>query len=147
MKKKAGNGRYVRKIIFMKLRGLSQFVSALMALAVLFTFFIAMINQYDAILAENDIHRINRKYLLVMEKEGYLTAAHQNALVTELTNYGATNINLTGSSISKVGYGNRVVLHIECDIPISQINMSGLFGQEVGGIRHVVVEKDGTALY
>lgn len=138
----------VLKINFGKrVRGLSQYLATLVAIATLVTFFVAMVYQYGAILKENDIHRIHRKYLLSMEREGYLTPSYETALRNELAAYGAYNVNLSGTSISPVGYGNIVVLRIECDVTIDQLTMSTLFGSNTGGVRHVIVEKDSTALY
>ncbi len=133
----------IKRFFSKKVEGMSDYISAVIAIFCLLAFFMAMVYAYGGMLAENNVHRLNRKYLLSMEREGYLNDADLISLQTELTALGATNININGTSRTEVGYGNTVVLRIECDIPISEI----VNFNRVGRIKHVVVEKEGTALY
>ena len=133
----------IKKMFGSKEEGLSQYVSALISLVCILVFFMAMVYELNANSVVNNVQRINRKYLLSMEKEGYLTAEKKTALIAELTAAGATNINLDGTSLSPVGYGNRVILKIECDVTVYGI----VDMKKEGRIRHVIIEKDGTALY
>lgn len=133
----------IKKWLSEKKEGMNDYVSAVIAIFCLFAFFMAMVYAYGGMMAENEIQRIHRKYLLAVEREGYLNDADMASLQAELTARGATNINLNGTSRSEVGYGNTVVLRIECDIPISEIENF----EEKGVTKHVVLEKEGTALY
>ena len=138
----------LKEILSKKAKGMSQFLATLICLGVIFTFVMAMVYAFGGIIKEDDVNRIHRKYLLSMEREGYLTPAYEAALINELTAEGATNISLAGTSNAPVGYGNTVILRIECDIPVSRIQWtSGFVGQRTGGTKHVIVEKEATAFY
>lgn len=56
--------------------------------------------------------RIERKYVLIMETEGYLTASAQGALIKELEAIGVSNISFAGTTLLPAGYGKTVVLSI-----------------------------------
>lgn len=58
------------------------------------------------------VNQIARKYILRMETTGSLTASDQVLLVQELEAAGATELELEGSTLESVGYGNPVVLLI-----------------------------------
>ena len=58
------------------------------------------------------VNQIARKYILRMETTGSLTASDQVQLVQELEAAGATELELEGSTLESVGYGNPVVLLI-----------------------------------
>lgn len=135
--------RKIKNWLSQKKRGMSDYVAAIIAIFCLMAFFVAMVYAYSGIISENEVRRVHRKYLLAMEREGYLNDADLANLQADLTALGATNVVLNGTSRSEVGYGNTVVLRIECDIPVSEI----VDFKEEGAWRHVVVEKEGTALY
>lgn len=126
-----------------KKEGMSDYVAAIIVIFCILAFFMAIVYAYSGIVAENNVQRIHRKYLLSMEREGYLNDADLASLQAELAALGAVNINLNGTSRTEVGYGNTVVLRIECDIPVSEIRNL----RREGAFRHVIVEKEGTALY
>lgn len=138
----------LRKLLGKKTKGMSEFLATLICLGVIFTFVMAIIYAYGGILKEENIHRIHRKYLLSMEREGYLTPSYEAALLADLAAEGATNIVLNGTSNAPVGYGSTVILRIECDIPVKKIQFTGgLVGEKTGGTKHVIVEKEATAFY
>ena len=64
---------------------------------------------------------IAREYILAMESKGYLTAADQALLVEDLKDLGVTNINLQGTTITPVGYGQTVVLSVTGKIKSDKI--------------------------
>lgn len=140
--------RKLGNLLKKKKKGMSEFLATIVCLGVLFTFVMAMIYAYGGILKEDNINRIHRKYLLSMEREGYLTPAYEAALRNELAMYGAINVDLSGTSNSPVGYGKKVILKIQCDIPVKSVKMTGgIVGTSSGGYKHVVVEKEATAFY
>ncbi len=53
-----------------------------------------------------------REYLLIMETEGYLTAADQSALIADLKSEGLYNISISGTTTREVNYGDRIYLKI-----------------------------------
>lgn len=138
----------LKKIFSRKGKGISDFITTLVCLGVIFAFLMLMVYSYGNILRENNVRRVHRKYLLSMEREGCLTSTYETALRSELAQYGVTNVNLNGTSMTPVGYGQTITLHIECDMPIDGINFGqGAFGKKTGGTKHVTIHKTGTAFY
>ena len=58
------------------------------------------------------VNQIARKYILRMETTGQLTDADRIALVKELENVGVTELELEGTTMEPVGYGEMIVLQI-----------------------------------
>jgi len=83
-------------------------------IALLVSFFIILVSMDITKLRsdENDIDNIGRRYLLVLETKGYLPTEEQTSLINELQGVGVTNINIVGTTTSKVGYGNDVFLKV-----------------------------------
>lgn len=71
-----------------------------------------------------DVKSVARGYLLEMETQGYLTATSATSFTQELSNMGATNVDLTGTTVSIVGYGNAIHLKLKCEVPSENLNMS-----------------------
>lgn len=58
------------------------------------------------------VSQIARKYILKMETQGELTDADRTALTLELEQAGVTELQLEGTTMDPVGYGETVVLII-----------------------------------
>lgn len=58
------------------------------------------------------VNQIARKYILRMEATGQLTEADRIALVQELESVGVTELELAGTTMEPVGYGETIVLQI-----------------------------------
>lgn len=83
------------------------------------------INVLKVIAAKDDVDQLARKYILEMETLGYLSVASEVQLRQELTDLGATQIDLSGTTYTDAGYGNTVYLKIKCNLSASALNMSG----------------------
>ena len=59
---------------------------------------------------------VMRKYVLIMEGNGCLTSAEQEALILELEHIGVSNITFNSNPQIKVAYGEEVVLSITGEI-------------------------------
>ena len=59
-----------------------------------------------------DISQIARKYTLIAETEGYIDDAAKTRLVDELKECGVSDIDLNGTTLSRVGFGNVVTVSI-----------------------------------
>ena len=132
-----------------KLKGDSNYLSALIVLSILMTFCVFYMYAFIQTVQLNDIYRVHRKYLLSMERTGYLTDEMRINLLNDLDSHGLTNISLSGTSFTPVGYGNPVFLGIEGDIRLGGLDITehgGVFFNEE--VRHVSIKnKKGTALY
>lgn len=136
------------KAIEKKECGGSTYVATMISIFIIVLLFLALFLNYAQVQTQNRIERTYRKYLLKMETEGYLTSAESGALIAELTALGVKNIDLSGSSLSPVGYGQEVVLHIVGDVDIDKLNFN-VSGDpaRVKEALHIDIRKTGTALY
>lgn len=74
---------------------------------------------------KDDVNQISRKYILKMETEGYLSSTERNNLIYDLQSAGLTNIDLTGTTMSDVGYGNAIYLVIQGTLESSKPENAG----------------------
>ena len=74
---------------------------------------------------DEKVDQLGRKYILEMEAKGYLQPASRTALTQELLNIGVTDIDLSGTTFSDVGYGNPIYLKISCSIPYEKWSTTG----------------------
>lgn len=66
--------------------------------------------------SKSDVNMIMRKYIIRMESNGYLTADDESELMQELKDIGMTNIDISGTTLSEVEYGETVYLYVKGDI-------------------------------
>lgn len=59
-----------------------------------------------------EVGQISRKYLLKMETEGYLTEGSKNSLLAELQQAGVHSVDISGTTMVPVSYGDAIVLRI-----------------------------------
>lgn len=130
-----------------KTDGASTYVATLISIFVMIILFLALFLNYAQVVNQNKVERIYRQYLLRMEREGYLTAADRTSLVAELEAVGLKNIDLSGTSMTAVGYGGEVRLCINGDLEIDKIEFAGGSPARKKGEIHIEIERTGTALY
>lgn len=74
------------------------------------------------------VSQLARRYILHMETAGYLSGAQELRLRQELQEQGVTDIELTGTTMQEVTYGQRVELHIKGKIggkyPFEEVRVS-----------------------
>ncbi len=66
----------------------------------------------DLLLRKGQVSQVARCYILKMETLGCLTENDKNQMLAELQSIGLQGIDLTGSTINPVEYGDSVILHI-----------------------------------
>lgn len=59
------------------------------------------------------VGQLARKYILKMETVGYLTDSERTLLNRELAEMGITEVDIGGSTVSLVGYGEAITLQIK----------------------------------
>lgn len=64
------------------------------------------------LLKKQEVGQISRKYILKMETEGYLTEATRNALLQELQQAGVRSVDISGTTLAPVMYGDTIILKI-----------------------------------
>ncbi len=113
MKKDRGSMIHIMPAIF-----------TIMAVSIILIFYIgwsANLNRKDA------VRQIGRTYILAMETEGYLTSSLESRLRSDLTSKGLGNIDLSGTTVSEIGYGNTIYLCIKGDLRVETYTMAGVF--------------------
>lgn len=73
---------------------------------------------------KTDIKQIARGYALKMETVGYLTPELKTLLLKDLQEYGLQGVDLTGTSLTPVGYGQDIVLAISGRLCTSGLDTS-----------------------
>lgn len=70
-------------------------------------------NNLQLVNQKQEISQLTRKYVLRMETVGYLTYADRTALLNGLTNLGCLDVTLTGTTLTKVKYGEEITLSVK----------------------------------
>lgn len=78
-----------------------------------------------------EIHQVARRYMLRMESDGYLTPENKNMLVKELEALGVKNINLNGTNLQDVGYGNKIRLCIKGMATIKTLELQDILSAKL----------------
>ncbi len=96
----------------------------------------------------SDIQLAARSCLLRMETEGYLTEENKTQLLADLQALNVTGIDLTGTTLTDVGYGNQIRLVIHGSVKLNDLNFKGFASPMLGymqtevAIRKVSVAKN-----
>ena len=136
----------LKSMLNKNIRGDSAYVATVVSVFMIMVVFMGLLYVYGGTIRQNEVERVQRKYLLAMEREGYLSDVNRANLTAELANMGCSNIVITGSLVP-VGYGNTIVLKVECDLEVKALIFGGSGAQAGRRTIHVVIEKSGTALY
>lgn len=81
----------------------------------------------ELMLLKLEVSQVSRKYILKMETEGYLTTQNQNELLLELKELGLKNVELTGSTLMPVPYGDTIVLRIRGNVQKNMLSQEGVW--------------------
>lgn len=104
---------------------LDQFLPAMVVivlLAVLWAGSMVCASQIDK---SSDIRQVGRTYLLKMETDGYLTEENRILLLADLAALGMEQIDLSGTTFTDVGYGNRIHLVIRGVVQLTDLDYKG----------------------
>ena len=85
------------------------------AVAIMLVFYVGWMAN---VAKKDEVRQIGREYILAMETEGRLSSSMESAMRTELASKGLKNINLSGTTMTDVGYGNEIFLCIKGDLEI-----------------------------
>lgn len=101
----------------------------------------AFLNNMQLLEKKEDISQVSRRYILRMETVGYLESRDRTEMLYELEKLGMTEIDLTGTTLSDVGYGNPVTLIIKGKLPGSVLSGSDLLKLMFTNQEWVITEK------
>ena len=85
----------------------------IIAMSVLVTVYLECTN---LMMKKLEVGQISRKYILKMETEGYLTESAKNSLLAELQQAGVRSVDISGTTMLPVVYGDTIVLKIRGSI-------------------------------
>ena len=89
-----------------------DFLAAGICMLMLTVLLLAYMDSMRLIDEKTEINQIARKYILRMETVGMLTEADSIMLYRELSEAGAAEASLEGSTVERAGYGEAIVLQI-----------------------------------
>ena len=104
---------------------LDQFLPAIVVIVLLAVLWTGSMVSASNIDRSSDIQQVARTYLLRMETDGCLTEENRNLMIAELEALDMEQIDLTGTSFTNVGYGNRIRLVIRGVVNLSDIDFKG----------------------
>ena len=67
----------------------------------------------DLMLKKLEVSQVSRKYILKMETEGYLSQENKARMLTELEALGLQNVDVSGTTLYPVNYGDTITLKIK----------------------------------
>ena len=104
---------------------LDQFLPAIIVIVLLAVLWTGSMISASNIDRSSDIQQVARTYLLKMETDGYLTEENRNLLLSDLAALDMERIDLTGTTFSDVGYGNRIDLVIRGVVNLKDMDYKG----------------------
>lgn len=73
---------------------------------------------------KSDINGVMRKYIIRMETYGYLTDDDETELLQELSDAGMTNIDISGTTMDEVEYGDTIYLYVKGSVATKRVTLS-----------------------
>lgn len=98
-------------------------------------------NLSELLVTKQDISQVTRKYILRMETKGYLDAGDKVLLEEELRLAGMKEIDLSGSTLSPVTYGETIRLTVKGTISGTAYNAESWWLNGFEQKEYVVEEK------
>lgn len=122
-------------------------------ICILFSFAILLYAIYflKSTVAYNDVNQIARKYILKMERKGFLTSNEINDIKSELKenkNINKENISINVSNVdekNKAPFGEDISIEISCDIKIKSFDLSDSKFTKSENEETVTIKKSSTA--
>ena len=117
---------------------LDQFLPAIIILVLMAVLWTGSMVSAANIDRSSDIHQTARTCLLRMESDGYLTEENREWLISALEDLDMEQIDLTGTTVTDVGYGNPIRLVIRGRVNLADIRFRG-FGSAMMTTRQAEV--------
>ncbi len=106
----------MKKIYFKKNRGtdiIADILVMITASSLVFFFLLFSSSTQKDTIDIKSMNSIARNYIIQMEIDGYLKPENEVIMIEELSKLGLNEIDLSGTTLSKVDYGNFVYLNIK----------------------------------
>lgn len=118
---------------------------ALTGIVMITAFLVIVFGAFASISDKWHMNQVAREYLLIMETEGYLTDADKANMIGELEECGLYNISLSGTTMSEVGYGERIYLKISGTYDNNVLRFTGGFSKVTESPMAITIERQSTA--
>lgn len=99
-----------------------EFLSPMLCFLAFAIIVTAFFNNMKTVSEKEDVSQVARQYILRMETVGYLTDSDRASMIQTLTDMGVSNIDINGTTVSDVGYGNPIILSIKGTLKMSILN-------------------------
>ena len=80
-------------------------------MVLLCAFLVIILGAFAGISDKWQMRQVAREYMLFMETEGFLNSEDQAAMIAELEACGLYDIDVSGTTVSEVEYGDRIFLN------------------------------------
>lgn len=108
-----------------------DFITVCICILAISTLLMASLEYTGLLLQKVSVSQTARRYLLKMETEGYLDSGEKDKMLRELRDMGVTDIDLTGTTLLPVSYGDTVELHIKGKVTAKIPGDTGFTRQKV----------------
>ena len=106
----------ISKLILKKKRGVGDMLVCVLSIVILSFILLMSIDAYRNMSLAIEKKNIERKYILLLETQGFLTTDNQKDLINDLKRIGVSDIKIESDtpleSGNHAGYGQTVVLHV-----------------------------------
>lgn len=110
---------------------IAAFIANILGIIVFYLIVVMMIDYTKIVDTKNNICSVGDTYLQLMMAEGYLTEEDRADMLDELSRYGVTSVDFSGTTLSQVGYGERVALEMTYTVDLEIHNITSLFSTDV----------------
>ena len=118
---------------------------ALVGLVISIAILTVVISAFSNISDKWTMRQVARETMLKMETEGYLDSASQGELLFDLGELGLSDISLSDTTTSEVGYGGRIVLNIRGKYQNKSLDFAGGISKIINKPSDVYIRYESTA--
>lgn len=91
---------------------LIDFVTVMLTIVAMLAILAVFFQVSELLIIRMDVSQVTRRYMLRMETKGFLEEEDMRALEEELAALGLGDIDLSGSTLTPVAYGETIVLSV-----------------------------------
>ena len=124
-----------------------QFLIPMLGIIFAFVIMLYGIHYSKTIIVYNNANQLARKYILKMEREGFLSDINVIKLKGEIEDLGCNAVDISRSTTEKVNYGDDVELIISFTQPMKTIDIQGFSFSTKTEEVPITITKSSTAKY
>ncbi|URZ16318.1 hypothetical protein [Clostridium felsineum] len=126
--------------------GVQIVIATLIGILIMSSVFLYFVSNIIPINATYKAETIARKYMLKIEEDGYLKEENSEKMINEFASIGISNIDISGTTLSPVTYGESVYLKVKYKETIKNLNIvNSIIPTFSNEEKNVVIEKSSTS--